>query len=125
MKTRKGFVSNSSSSSFIIKEKDKELAESFGINLISVKFLIELYSSYKEKVEKVASDLASEKNFNSLPYFLSEDFLMLFDDSYLASRLSSLKEIEAENPRSFISEPFDRDEAYTKNIVFDVFEGDL
>lgn len=95
MKTRNGFVSNSSSTSFIVSPDRKQEAIDHGLELISVNEL-------KEHVKKL-KEMGTEFIFNEW-YF--NNILELQDNSY-------------------ISQPFDRDIAYRQQIDFPAFMEDL
>lgn len=100
MKIRQSFVSNSSSSSFIVSKEDRLLAESKGIKCYKVESLIQAI----EALEKL------------MPYFLYNQH---------NCDLDSLKDLLAEMPDCYITEEVDRDWAYEQQLYFNVFEGDL
>lgn len=96
MKTRIGFVSNSSSSSFIVPKSDEHEARKFGLKLIPV-------SDIKKTL----------KQFDDWGIgFVTEHIGIHYDIGFLLDG-------------DFITEPMDRDVAYEKGIHFKVFEGDL
>lgn len=99
MKQRNGFVSNSSSSSFIVPPESKDVAEKMGLKLTSVAELIKL----KNLIDEMGVDFI----FNYCGYGMEE-----------------LKKIP-EN--CYISAPYDRDAAFENGIsdMFNVFKGDL
>ena len=119
MKIRSGFVSNSSSSSFILISKED--IERFGdqTQIFKVSDLIE---KYRPTVEVYTKMISSEWDSNA-PWFENE----AFSGSYfpLKEYYDSLVEIEEKFPGCFITNPYDRDRAYEKDFSFPVFESDL
>ncbi len=96
MKIRNGFVSNSSSTSFIVSKDRKDEAIKMGLNLIAV-------SDIKKWI-KQADDMGL--------YSIIRD-------------LSLRYEIERLQEGDYITEPYDRDRADTEGIDFPEFKGDL
>jgi len=98
MKTRKGFVPNSSSSSFVILKDEEDKARSLGLQFTSVKVLIE-----------------------NLSDLTASGYSFIQEDDNLINALMKYKEDD------YISLPIDRDEAYEKGIecLFDLFAGDI
>ena len=96
MKTRYGFVSNSSSTSFIVSLDRKQEALDFGLELISVRGL-------KNTLNNISKMGAS----------------FIFDYSW------TLEELKKLNNDDFITTPFDRDRAYEMGLDFPAFMGDL
>lgn len=99
MKQRNGFVSNSSSSSFIVPPERKDVAEQMGLKLTSIAELIKL----KNRIDEMGVDFI----FNYCGYGMEE--LKKMPENY------------------YISAPYDRDVAYEKGIsdMFSLFQGDL
>ena len=108
MKTRTGFVSNSSSTSFIVEKEHKKLADEFGIELVNVG---KIRAICKQNIPKSEID---EELGNLNLWFLTgmcgdlavSDFAKLKDSDY-------------------ISKPFDRDRAYYLGVDFEPLVTDL
>jgi hypothetical protein len=96
MKTRMSLVSNSSSSSFIVAAQDKEYAENQGLVLVPVRIIKNCFAQLKQ-----------------------------LDLEFMTSECYYLKNIEDISDDSFISKPYDRDDAYRQGINYPVFAGDL
>lgn len=96
MKTRNGFVSNSSSTSFIVRASCKNEAEKFGLKLISVR-------EVKAIIEQI--------------HIAGAYFLIQYN--------FQLQEVNRLNDEDFISAPFDRDLAQDLLIDYAVFDEDL
>ncbi len=118
MKTRQGFVSNSSSSSFIIDEADTKIFINYDIKFIKVSDLI-------EKI-KVIIDKAPD---NYTPVYLDYYTLKesgLEEYSFLdGDARSVIEELKHKPLDKYITEPYDRDMAFEANFNFELFEGDL
>jgi hypothetical protein len=97
MKSRNGFVSNSSSTSFYVPECDKKKAEDWGLELTSVKNIIK-----------------------SLKALEPVDFLLEWNLQANLERLEGFGD-------GYISSPYDRDDAYTSGLDqhWVAFETDL
>jgi uncharacterized protein YjbK len=111
MKARKGFVSNSSSTSFIVHESEKARAED-NLTLISVPKLIKLLGKLKAVREEIDEELGK----------LGLDFMSSIyggDVDWYLERLEKLGD------DYYISAPYDRDWACQMGIDFGTFEGDL
>ena len=132
MKIRTDFVSNSSSSSFIITEHNKSDFERcfpngklINLNDIIVKlinmnsFMTEQY----ESLERIVGDkYYSGKMFDDIFYDI--DSLK----TTLEENIEDLKQIQYEHDGDsevYISEPIDRDRAYRLNFNAELFKGDL
>ena len=116
MKNRNGFVSNSSSSSFIVKKEDKLKAKEFGLQLVSVKDIKAKLAKIDQKKKEIAQ---IQKDLGDMGlYFMREDY------GYTSYSVHYLEMAGLED-EDYITEPFDRDEAYMAGIKFNVFEGDL
>lgn len=127
MKTRNGFVSNSSSSSFLIlgKERMKEVSESLkNLAFFKVKDLVEIFgnltlndlenfdSSRKDIPEYMASD--SYDCHNLVDYFYDLKFVLSINFNFNQDEI-------------YITDAVDRDWAYERPALMDlpVFKGDL
>lgn len=124
MKTRRGFVSNSSSSSFVLKDdRDKGIAENFHIKSHLVTDVISIYSEINKRMNETA------KIVRLLPEFLADidDFYYNTDRDIdeVRERLEGLRELEEKHPGCRITEPYDRDCAFTNGFAFDLYQGDL
>jgi methanogenic corrinoid protein MtbC1 len=129
---RKDFVSNSSSSSFIIcdestKQKFKECFPSY--NMFSIDIIIEKLSSMSESISEKCNEL---KDIVGDKYDSGKIFANVFYDadlfkSSLKEDIEDLKYIKEqyENKDVYITEPVDRDRAYELNFTAEVFKGDL
>ena len=127
-KVRTGFVSNSSSSSFVIKtSKEKELAERNGMKLISVKDLVETMTKINGEVESLMRRSGTKRipTFLRPPAFNMNSWWDAEPEIELYPYLDELKKLEAMHPGCYISEEFDRDIASERGIYFELFEGNL
>ena len=132
MKIRTDFVSNSSSSSFIISDEATKTRfielfpnhKLFSVNELVYKFndMLEKTNESQAHLEKCIGDrYMSGRMFDNLFY----DIDSLRDT--LTETLNRLKEINVD-PKldsAYISEPVDRDRAYMLNFYAPLFEGDL
>lgn len=96
MKIRNGFISNSSSTSFMVPACCKNEAIEYGLELISVSELKKLLNA----LEEIGAG-----------YFLD-----------YAWRYYEIKKLKDED---YITKPYDRDRAYQQGISFAAFEEDL
>jgi hypothetical protein len=132
MKLRTDFVSNSSSSSFIIcdestKKKFKECFPSY--NMFNIDIIIEKLSNmsnficekYTELKDIVGDKYDSGKVFDNV--FYDADSLK----SSLEEEIKELIQIKYQHKDEdvYITEPVDRDHAYELHFSAEVFKGDL
>lgn len=115
MRIRQGFVSNSSSTSFIVPAHLSETAKEQGLELYKVSDLIKRMAEITLIIEK--SEMAS----GAYPSFLGYEFFGMMPYYH------RLVELENKNPGCYITEPFDRDRAYEMGIDmhYSTFEEDL
>jgi len=115
MKIRDGFVSNSSSSSFIVNDKKElEQLKNFNVSTIKVLDLINDLELFDETIEK---NFSKDGPFG----FLNE----LLDLPDLKHEIGYLKDLESKHPGCMITSPIDRDDAYNQHVNLEVYESDL
>lgn len=135
MKTRNDFVSNSSSSSFIMPENEKDVFYSHlghSYKLFKLKTIKDEFIKLKEKIASAKLEFIKQTGLDE------DSFRSIFEASYygldncLGGCDDNIKDIDewfaTENDRStdyLISEPIDRDHAYEMRYYGSVFKGDL
>ena len=107
MKIRNSFVSNSSSTNFIVQEKDYDKYKN-RLELYKVK---DLYFKYKSIMEEI-NDL--KKTF---PCFMSDNMRIPYWEE--------IEKLYKSSPNVYISDAHDRDSAYRDGIDLERFEDDL
>jgi len=117
MKIRNGFVSNSSSTSFIVPANMKDEAERRHLKLFKVSELIDRMSPLVEAAKKM-----SNWDDEDYPYFFIYSMCEIDIPYY-----NQLVELEGELPGAYISDSYDRDYAYENGTSerFSAFETDL
>ena len=123
MKIRNGFVSNSSSSSFILETReDIDEAKKHNMHIYKVSDLIEKLSPIYKIIQKLNHFNFLDDFDDEVPYFLYEDIEYIhFNTTYY----DELKKLYNLNKDVCITSPFDRDIAYDLNLKFQIFESDL
>lgn len=115
MKIRSGFVSNSSSSSFIVVGEDQvKLAKKHNVKLYKVASLILIYKPLEDAIEYIKLQE-------------SKDLVPPFMETYCAETYyTRLYKLDRDHPGCYITTPFDRDWAYNEELTFSgTFESDL
>jgi hypothetical protein len=118
MKIRNGFVSNSSSSSFIVKEKDLHIIQKANINFVKVQDMLKDF----EMLEKSITNIET-KYINNL-YDAFSDIKYSFETIH--NTIIKLKGILLTYGTDiYITDSYDRDYAYRLGFNFEVYKGDL
>jgi len=110
MKQRLGFISNSSSSSFVVGPSDLEHLALYSIKCYNVKDIIDSIAYVKNAIKEMEEDM---------PVFIWQEF------SWLGRHYDDLICLEERRPGCYITEEFDRDEAYSEGFTYEIFETDL
>jgi len=106
MKTRSGFVSNSSSSSFILScPVDFDEARRHHIKWHRVAYILATIDDLRSRIP------------GAFPHFLDVHFWVDYEDE--------LRQLVATNPEVCITDAYDRDLAWEKGIDLSVFAEDL
>ena len=132
MKIRTDFVSNSSSSSFIICDEStkQKFKECFPLhNMFNIDILIEKLSNMLESISEKCNeleDIVGEKYYSGKVF----DNVFYDADSLKTSLEEEIKDLiliknRYENKDVYITEPVDRDRAYELHFNAEVFKGDL
>ena len=119
MKKRCGFVSNSSSNSFILKnEQEVEYAKELGMELYKVSDII---AKIKPMVDVINAFSKLEYDNGVIPCFMMDEYNYQSAPPYY----NDLVELEEKSPGCYITSTYDRDRASEINLRFEVFESDL
>jgi len=113
MKTRFGFISNSSSTSFIIRPDEKQRAEEQGLVLIGVG---ELRKALKKYEDSRTEAIEAIRKLGADHWAQSQQYIDI-----------QLEDLESLKDEDFITEPYDRDMAYQFGIDlnYGAFQEDL
>lgn len=108
MKARKSFISNSSSTSFILEHpEDFETARRFGMEIYRAADLLNTVEELRKHVE------------GSVPEFMRWGICLHFDYE------QDLRKLVERNPEAHITDAYDRDLAYENDIDLPPFVTDL
>jgi len=118
MKIRNGFVSNSSSSSFILKtSEDMALALRYNIKFYKVSDIINVLEKEYESLKLFKKNIKNDK----LPSFISNDLSNVLYLDMFETYIDQLKELKD----YYITDPVDIDWASELDLPFQLFLGDL
>ena len=118
MKIRNGFVSNSSSSSFIVKEEDLHIIQKANINFVKVQDMLKDFEILEKSITNIET-----KYVNNL-YDVFDDIRYNFAE--IRDTIFKLKGILSKYGENiYITESYDRDYAYHLGFDFEVYKGDL
>ena len=119
MKKRCGFVSNSSSNSFILRnEQEVKHAKELGMELYRVSDII---AKIKPMVDVINGISKLGYDNSIIPCFMMDEYNYQSTPPYY----NDLVELEEKSPGCYITSAYDRDCAYRQGLKFDIFEGDL
>jgi len=120
MKIRIGFVSNSSSSSFIlVTEKDIQHAKTLGIKYYDINAIL---NDIDDKIVQIKKLSFKE---DVVPTYMNEHYLYAWDIGFMIAQLENLKKSLSAHKNQFITEAVDRDFAYEQGFHMHVFDTDL
>lgn len=117
MKIRDGFVSNSSSTSFVILTKeDLELCKKYDIKTYKASDLLTLHA----RLDKLSDEIAEVFNSGqeSMPYYMYQDMHWKFENIIDGSMLDEVKEmaIKRGSEDFYITDDVDRDWLYRQGL---------
>jgi len=140
MKRRCDFVSNSSSSSFIVDDQEKiKFNETFGgpNKFTSIKDFKQAEITLRDSIRTALQDYCKSLDIHSIDSLSEYTYLddCLGNFSWILKSLDdTIKDLEDINKRSdgtiieelrYITEPVDRDDAYTRGFDSGLWKGDL
>jgi hypothetical protein len=118
MKIRTSFVSNSSSSSFIITQNNKDEALKHDLTLHSITTLLDKL----EEVKQLQIELTEKISNLNLPEMIEDECYDLYN---LTSMITEIEKINEEYPDSYITDEIDNDYIYGEQIFLPTFRNNL